>query len=124
LTPKRPLIETFSGLNGQIVAATYDQVNRKFFFINKGGDFFSYRYATSESLFLINRFSGTQLDKGYPVKTRKLSLRTVPRAMWAESGTLFAISDGAIYRSIIIGERLLFIFHSSLRDKVCNVLSI
>ncbi|CBY09110.1 unnamed protein product [Oikopleura dioica] len=103
LTPKRPLIETFSGLHGQIVAATYDQVNRKFFFINKGGDFFSY--------------SGTKLDKGYPVKTRKLSLRTVPRAMWAESGTLFAISDGAIYRSIKIGERLLFIFHNSLRDK-------
>lgn len=78
----------------------------------------------SVKLLMINQFSGTKLDKGYPVKTRKLSLRTVPRAMWAESGTLFAISDGAIYRSIKIGERLLFIFHNSLRDKVGNVLSI
>ncbi|CAG5098028.1 Oidioi.mRNA.OKI2018_I69.XSR.g15338.t1.cds [Oikopleura dioica] len=103
LTPRRPLIETFSNLHGQVVAATYDQVNKKFFFITRDGDFFSY--------------SGTRLEKGYPIKTKKLSLRTVPRAMWAESGTLFAISDGAIYRSIIIGERLLFIFHSSLRDK-------
>ena len=72
--------------------------------------------------YLDEYFSGTRLEKGYPIKTKKLSLRTVPRAMWAESGTLFAISDGAIYRSIIIGERLLFIFHSSLRDKVSESL--